>query len=70
MAHLMLKDCEFSFDQEAEPLVPAMALEIEPCCRRGVIAKFIRKLTLDHVKMDGIRGERLDLQDVEITADQ
>ena len=70
MAHLMLKDCEFSFDQETEPLVPAMALEVEPCCGRGVIAKFIRKLTLDHVRMDGIRGERLDLQDVEMIADQ
>ena len=70
MAHLLLKDCEFSFDQETEPLVPAMALEVEPCCGRGVIAKFIRKLTLDHVRMDGIRGERLDLQDVEMIADQ
>ena len=35
-----------------------------------MIAKFIRKLTLDHVRMDGIRGERLDLQDVEMIADQ
>ena len=66
--HLVLRDCRFRFDPEAVPLVPAMALGMEACCRRGVIAKFVRKLTLDNVRMEGIAGERLEAEDVgEIT---
>jgi hypothetical protein len=47
-----------------------MALEVEPCRRRGIIAKFIRKLTLDSVRLDGIEGDRLDLRDVEEIVDK
>ena len=64
MEHLILKDCEFTFDPEAEPLVPAMALQVEPCCRRGIIAKFIRRLTVSRVRMEGTEGDWLDLEEV------
>ena len=65
MAELKLKDCTFTFAPETEALVPAMALEVEPCCRRGIIAQFIRKLTLEHVSMTGYEGEALETRDVE-----
>ena len=52
MAHLKLQDCSFSFDPEAEPLIPAMALGVEACCRRGIIAKYLKKLTI-RVAADG-----------------
>ena len=66
--YLVLRDCRFGFNPEAVPMIPAMALDVEACCRRGVIAKFVRKLTLDNVRMDGITGERLETEDVgEIT---
>ena len=65
MGHLELRDCSFSFDPEAEPMVPAMALNVEACRRRGVIAKFIRKLTLRNIRAEGVDGEMLDAQEVE-----
>ena len=47
MEHLILRDCVFTFDPDAEALVPAMALQVEPCRRRGVIAGYLQKLTLE-----------------------
>ena len=65
MEELILRDCVFDFDPSAEPLVPAMALNVETCCRRGIIAKYLRKLTVKNVRMSGIEGEPFDLTDVE-----
>ena len=65
VAHLELRDCSFSFDPEARPMVPAMALNVEECCRRGVIARFLKKLTLHHVRMEGIAGDLLETEEVE-----
>lgn len=64
MKHLILRDSQFDFDPEAETLIPAMALGVEACCRRGIIARFIRKLTLERVAMNGIQGERLETAEV------
>lgn len=65
MAHLILRDCRFDFDPEAEPLAPAMALGVEACSRRGLIVRFLKKLTLEGVRMEGIEGEPLEAEDVE-----
>lgn len=67
MAHLKLQDCSFSFDPEAEPLVPAMALGVEACCRRGIIAKYLKKLTIRNVRMAGCEGAPLETLEVEET---
>ena len=64
MKHLILRDCEFGFDPDAEPLKPAMALNVEDCRRRGVIARWVEKLTMENVRMDGIEGEELEVLDV------
>ena len=53
------------FDPEAKPLVPAMALGVEECCRRGIIAKYIRGLTLENIQTTGVEGELLDTLEVE-----
>ena len=66
MAHLELRDCSFRFDPEAKPMVPAMALGVEECCRRGVIARFLEKLTLHNVLMEGIEGAELETQEVQV----
>ena len=70
MEHLVLRNCRFDFDPAAEPMVPAMALGVEECCRRGIIAKYIRKLTLDNIRMEGIQGERLETLGVEEITEQ
>ena len=48
-------------------MVPAMALGVEECCRRGMIAKYLRRLTLQDVVLAGIEGEPLETADVEET---
>ena len=65
MKHLVLRDCIFRFDPEAKPMVPAMAMNVEECCRRGVIAKYLKKLTLRNVLMEGFAGEPLEALEVE-----
>ena len=70
MKELALRDSTFSFDPEAEPMTPAMALHVETCCRRGIIAKYVDKLTIRNVRMDGFDGEPLETTDVrEIVTD-
>ena len=66
MTELILEDCSFDFDPSAEPMIPAMALNVESCCRRGIIAKYLRKLTVKNVRMNGMEGDPYDLTDVEI----
>ena len=65
MKQLTLRDCRFDFDPEAKPLVPAMALGVEECCRRGIIAKYIRGLTLENIRTTGMEGNLLDILEVE-----
>ena len=64
MKHLILRDCRFDFDPAAEPMVPAMALNVAECRRRGVIAAYLEKLTVDHVTLTGIEGEPLETTEV------
>ena len=63
--HIALKDCSFTFDPEAKPLVPAMAEQVEQCCRRGLILKNVRKVTLDNVVYKGVDGEWIDAENTE-----
>ena len=63
--HIALKDCTFCFDPDAEALVPVMAEQVEPCRRRGLILKNVRKATLDHVRYEGVEGEWIDAENTE-----
>ncbi len=63
--HIVLKDCTFCFDPDAEALVPVMAEQVEPCRRRGLILKNVRKVTLDHVRYEGVDGEWIDAENTE-----
>ena len=65
MEHLILRDCRFDFDPEAEAMVPAMALGVEACSRRGLIVRFLNRLTLLDVRMEGIEGPPLEAEDVD-----
>lgn len=65
MKHLIIRDSRFEFDPEAQPMIPAMALDVEECCRRGVIARYLEKLTLEHVILEGIEGTPLETTEVE-----
>ena len=62
---ILLKDCTFSFATEAEALVPAMAEQVEPCRKRGLILKNVRKAVLDHVRYEGVEGDWIDAENTE-----
>ena len=57
--HVLMRDCEFCFASNAQPMTPAMANDVESCRRRGLIFSFVDRVTLDHVRMEGIEGQRL-----------
>ena len=42
-----------------------MAEQVEPCRRRGLILKNVRKVTLDHVRYEGVDGEWIDAENTE-----
>ena len=60
---ILLKDCDFSFNPDGKPMVPAMARDIEVCQRRGLIARFVDSISLNNVHIEGIEGKELDFQD-------
>ena len=60
--HLILKDCFFRF-RDGEAMIPAMAEQVEPCQRRGLIVRNAAQLTLDNVKMDGVIGPEVERHD-------
>ncbi len=52
-----VKDCSFSFIPDAPPRVPAMADGVPKIHNQGIVARFIRELKVENVKMEGISGE-------------
>lgn len=65
-----LRSCAFSFSPEGQGMVPAMAQDVEMCRQQGVIAHFVEKLTLDHVKFAGIRGGKIEINHVDQVIEQ
>ena len=64
VAEITLKDCLFTFNPEGEPMEPAMAEGVEACKGRGLIARFVDRLTLSNVTMEGVQGEKMDAESV------
>ena len=60
---ILLKDCAFSFSPDGKAMAPAMARDVEACRLRGLIARFVDRISLDNVRFDGIEGEETDFQD-------
>ena len=55
---VVLRDCRFTFKQDAKPFRAVMADGAEPVCRRGVIYENAEEVVLDNVEMVGITGEK------------
>ena len=52
-----VRDSVFDFVENAAPLVPAMAENVPAVHNQGIIARFIRDLTVENVRMNHIAGE-------------
>ena len=59
-----MKDCVFTFDPEAEPLVPVMAEQAEACCRRGLILRNVDRVTLEGVRYECVEGPWIETENV------
>ena len=62
---LCLKDCVFEMDGNASPMPPIMASYIEPCARRGIYSRFVRRVVLENVTLKGVEGRALETEDVD-----
>ena len=54
-----VRDSEFSFRENAEPLIPAMAEGVPAIHNRGIIALNIGELIVENVKMEHLEGEMI-----------
>lgn len=61
---LKLRDCVFTMDENAVPMSPIMSCDVEPCAKKGIYARFVDKVTLENVRMEGVEGEEITAQDV------
>ena len=61
---LVLKKCHFTFTEDASPGYPAMMDDIKTYCRAGLIFNHVKCVTMDHVKIKGVLGEKVILNDV------
>ncbi len=57
VGHVTVRDSFFEFEEDAEPLVPAMAEEVPAVHNKGIIAQFIDQLTVENVTMEKIDGD-------------
>ena len=64
-----MRDCDFSFSDSAAPMTPAMAENVEPCVRRGLILQYVASAALKNVRMRGIKGQRLTAVSVHTITD-
>ncbi len=61
---ITLRDCRITFADNPQPMTPAMANNVEPCTRQGVIASYVKTLRLENVSTEGIQGDRMQLTEV------
>ncbi|KAA8821381.1 glycoside hydrolase family 28 protein [Bifidobacterium vespertilionis] len=54
-----------TFSPDAEPTTPAMACQVEPMVRQGIIAQNVETLVLDDVRIEGQDGDELQLTNVD-----
>ena len=59
ISSLTVQNCRFSFRPDAVGITPAMADGIPVHTRRGIIARFVDRLNLEDVVMEGIVGEEM-----------
>lgn len=58
---IVMRNVSISFAKDARTGVPIMSDGVEPCSKRGLFAKNIKVLVLDHVTIEGQVGEAMEL---------
>lgn len=64
---IVMRNLSFRYAQEAKQGVPAMSEGVPECSRKGLYARNVAKLVLEHVTIEGQDGEAYELMDVDET---
>ena len=56
---IRLENVKFSFNPDAKPFVPAMALKVTEHCKEGLYADNVERLVLKNVEIHGVTGEEV-----------
>lgn len=62
---IVMKNISVTYAENPKCDVPAMSCGVEACCRRGIFASNIGKLTLQNVSVCGQDGEAVELHEVD-----
>ena len=63
---LAIRDSYFDFAEDAaEVKQPAMAEGVDPVCKKGLVLKFVQRVEMKNLRIDGVEGPMLDLQEVQ-----
>lgn len=62
---LIMRHVMVSYAKEPKCDVPAMSLGVEKCSLKGVFIRNVKRVTLDHVDIDGNTGEKFIIEDVD-----
>jgi polygalacturonase len=62
---LTLKNCNFTFAEDAKPGYPAMMDDIPLYCKAGLIFNHVKSIIIDNVMMDNVKGDKITLNEVD-----
>lgn len=62
---ISMKNVKVSFAKEAKSDVPIMSNGVEPCSKKGIFAKNVKKLILQNVEITGCVGEKIEMNEVD-----
>ena len=58
---IVMENVEVSFSADPKSGQPAMSVGVEPCTKKGIFARNVKKLTLKNVKVTGNEGDATEL---------
>ena len=70
VGQIALRDCHFSFAEDAKAMTPAMADGVESCVKRGLILHYVDQVILENVRIENMEGQRLTAVSVNTITDQ
>ena len=62
---LEMKNIKVSFAENAKADYPAMMLDVEWCCKKGIYINNVHRLILEQIEVSGADGEEIELQNID-----
>ncbi|MGN0387053.1 MAG: glycoside hydrolase family 28 protein [Lachnospiraceae bacterium] len=65
VGELVMKNISVSYAENAKCDVPAMSVGVEPCSKKGVFVRNVKKVVMEHVEITGNEGETFTIEEVD-----